>query len=106
MSQSLWKESGRRLDDGKDDRMKLEKKGKASNEKIIVPPRKSLALYRDFNYPIAFQSDEKKEQAIIKYKESMKEEKFPIHSRLHYSTSSYVSYYLVRENPFINSLIK
>ena len=87
-------------------RMKLEKKGKASNEKIIVPPRKSLALYRDFNYPIAFQSDEKKEQAIIKYKESMKEEKFPIHSRLHYSTSSYVSYYLVRENPFINSLIK
>lgn len=26
MSQSLWKESGRRLDDGKDDRMKLEKK--------------------------------------------------------------------------------
>ena len=36
----------------------------------------------------------------------MKEEKFPIHSRLHYSTSSYVSYYLVRENPFINSLIK
>ena len=52
------------------------------------------------------QSDEKKEQAIQKYKESMKEEKFPIHSRLHYSTSSYVSYYLVRVNPFINSLIK
>ena len=109
--QELEEYNEKRREEKRKNKKALEKKEKIPNDgkKVVhltLMPKKALANYRDFNYPIAFQSDEKKEQAIQKYKESMKEEKFPIHSRLHYSTSSYVSYYLVRVNPFINSLIK
>ena len=59
---------------------------------------------RDMNYPISMQSPEKREEQINKYLDD--NSKFRCHMGTHYSTSSYIYYYLMRINPYGENLIK
>ena len=61
---------------------------------------------RDLNYPISMQNESKREEEISKYIEDMKTSKYTYHCGTHYSTSSYIFYYLMRINPFGQNLIK
>ena len=63
-----------------------------------------LKLMRDMKYPICIQTEEKKESLIEKYLEE--EGKFKYHLGIHYSTSSYIYYYLMRQEPYSDLLIK
>lgn len=63
------------------------------------------ASYRDMKYPINLQTPEKREAVIKKFNESVQEGKFGSHLGTHYSTSSYISYYLMRLIPYMNALI-
>ena len=74
--------------------------------KNIINPIRRLTLYRDMKYPISLQSEEKRESAIKKFNDNLSENIFPCHLGNHYSTSSYVYYYLMRTVPFMNALIK
>ncbi len=60
--------------------------------------------FRIFKYPISIQDEEKRTNVQIRY--SFYDEEFKFHHYCHYSTSSYIYYYLMRMNPFTNSLIK
>ena len=71
-----------------------------------IPIEKRLPVYRDMKYPISLQTEEKRESAIKKYNDNFTESLFPCHLGNHYSTSSYVYYYLMRIVPFMNALIK
>ena len=59
---------------------------------------------RDMKYPICIQTKEKKESLIEKYLEE--DGKFKYHLGIHYSTSSYIYYYLMRQEPYSDLLIK
>ena len=65
-------------------------------------------ILRDFMYPISLQTDEKRQIALYKYEEDEIEEnsKFPIHCGCHYSNSAYVYFYLMRQQPFDNLLVR
>ena len=60
--------------------------------------------FRIFKYPISIQDEEKRTNVQIRY--SLNDEEFKFHHYCHYSTSSYIYYYLMRMNPFTNCLIK
>lgn len=90
------------------------------NEKVKVFPTKDevngfgiknnityerSTVFRDMKYPINLQASEKREAAIQKYNENVQEGKFGSHLGTHYSTSSYVYYYLMRLIPYMNALI-
>jgi hypothetical protein len=59
---------------------------------------------RDMNYPVSMQKKDKREIEIYKYLED--KSKHPFHLGTHYSTSSYIFYYLMRINPYGENLIK
>ena len=61
---------------------------------------------RNFDYPISLQSDMKRENAMSKFEEEENLQDFKSHLGTHYSTSSYVFYYLMRNSPFTENLIK
>ena len=61
--------------------------------------------YRDFKYPVACQTEDKRETCMQRYKDSIDNE-FKSHLGTHYSTSSFIYYYLMRCNPYTHSLIK
>ena len=61
---------------------------------------------RDMNYPISMQSSSKREIEIDKFIEDIKNTKFPSHLGTHYSTSSYIFYYLMRNSPACQNMIK
>ena len=61
---------------------------------------------RDFNYPISLQSETKRKNAISKFDEEENLQDFKSHLGTHYSTSSYIFYYLMRNSPFTENLIK
>ena len=63
-------------------------------------------ILRDMNYPISMQNEEKRLNEIQKYKEDIKTNKHSAHCGTHYSTSSYIFYYLMRNNPYCNNLIR
>ena len=61
-------------------------------------------LVRDFDIPMSIQDEETKAKYLkIQYNSSDKENRW--HSN-HYSTSAYICYYLMRTNPYTNSMIK
>ena len=60
---------------------------------------------RDMNYPVSMQEESKRIEEIIKYNEE-DETIYRCHCGTHYSTSSYIFYYLMRTNPFGQNLIK
>ena len=73
----------------------------------IKGTKESRPIIRNFKFPMAAQNEENREAALARYKddEGIGEE-FPIHYGTHYSTSSYIYFYLMREEPFTNLLIK
>ena len=73
----------------------------------IKGTKESKPIIRNFKFPMAAQNEENREAALARYKddEGIGEE-FPIHYGTHYSTSSYIYFYLMREEPFTNLLIK
>ena len=61
---------------------------------------------RDLKYPVSMQNPAKREQEILKYLDEFKTSKYAYHCGTHYSTSSYIFYYLMRINPYGENLIK
>ena len=69
--------------------------------------RETSSELRDFRYPMAAQNEESRQSALNRFKDDEDiGEIFPIHYGTHYSTSSYVYFYLMREEPFTTLLIK
>ena len=75
-----------------------------------------LSYFRDMNYPLKLQTEQDREEATKNFRGEMEEgsqaeeegeeEKFINHLNIHYSTSAYIYYYLMRLNPFIRLMIK
>ena len=64
-------------------------------------------VQRNFNYPMASQNEDNRIIAYTRYEDEEKnKQSFPIHYGTHYSTSSYVNFYLMRQEPFTTLLIK
>ena len=62
---------------------------------------------RDFIYPTSFQDEEKRNDAKLKFEQDLNSgDKFPIHSGFHYSTCGYIYFYLMRQQPYGNMLVK
>ena len=63
---------------------------------------------RIFGFPLSMQSEKTRRHSILKYKEEFEEgeSNFVSHHGTHYSTSSYVYFFLMRNNPFTQCLIK
>ena len=63
--------------------------------------------YRNFKYPMAAQLEKNREIALTKFQDDEDNgEEFPIHYGTHYTTSSYIYFYLMREEPYTTLLIK
>ena len=66
-----------------------------------------LSIYgnkdRDLQYTIAAQTED--ERFVLREKYPLSNEHFPYHYATHYSNSSYLTYYLIRINPFTDSQI-
>ena len=60
---------------------------------------------RTFKYPICIQDQKRRDDLIYKYNQE-EDEEFQHHLGIHYSTSSYIFYYLMRQQPFGNLMIK
>ena len=60
---------------------------------------------RDMNYSVSMQDENKRIEELTKYNEE-DENSFRSHLGTHYSTSSYIFYYLMRINPYGQNLIK
>lgn len=61
--------------------------------------------FRDMAYPISCQDDSKRKSTIKRYQELSTTETYAYHSGKHYSTSSFILYYLMRQLPFTNLMI-
>jgi hypothetical protein len=62
---------------------------------------------RNFSFPISLQSDDKKKLAKQKFIEDKQEGvKFPKHSGCHYSNSAYIYFYLMRQQPYDNLIVR
>ena len=70
-------------------------------EQTIVDLFQSL---RKMKYPVCIQKKEKINDVIYKYTED--DGKFKYHLGIHYSTSSYIFYYLMRQEPYTDLLIE
>ena len=75
---------------------------------INYPPNKnSDEDFRNFKFPMAAQNEENQNRASTRFEDDEdNNNKFPVHFGTHYSTSAYVYYYLMREEPFTTLLIK
>ena len=71
-----------------------------SNEKLL----ELLKQFRDLKYPVTAQGDKQKQ--IKKEKYDDEEEKFKVHHGTHYSTGSYVEYYLMRNEPYTTLIVE
>ena len=60
---------------------------------------------RDLKYPISLQTEASRDIAIYRYIEN-DETNFPYHLGTHYSTSAFVFFYLMRQEPYNTLLIK
>ena len=60
---------------------------------------------RLFSYPISVQTEDKRKLAMERYNDNIQEDRFPFHLGNHYSTSSFVYFYLMRVSPFNNGMI-
>ena len=77
------------------------------NEYFKKVNSKIKKLLRDFRYPISFQKNDNREIAKEKFTdELMNNTKFPVHSRCHYSNLGYIYYFLMRQQPYDNLLVK
>jgi len=58
------------------------------------------------NFPISMQNPTKRKNEIQKFKDDEDYVNFPYHCGTHYSTSSYIFYYLMRNNPYCQNMIR
>jgi hypothetical protein len=86
---------------------------KEKNKNIKIYIKNNQKLYNEcglrvFNYPLSMQTEEKREHSIEKFADEVEERegKFVYHHGAHYSTSSYVYFFLMRNNPFTQCMIK
>ena len=63
-------------------------------------------ILRDFRYPMALQSDTNRQAAKMNYEEEEKNGEFPIHCGCHYSNAGFIYFFLMRQQPYGNLLIK
>ena len=64
-------------------------------------------VFRDFKYPMAAQNEDSRRTALNRFEDDEESKvKFPTHFGTHYSTSSYIYFYLMREEPYTTLLIK
>ena len=71
------------------------------------PPQNMADDYRNFKFPMAAQNKENQVKATNRYSDDEdNNNNFPVHFGTHYSTSAYVYFYLMREEPFTALLIK
>ena len=85
----------------------------AEPKPVTISKSENEQLYNEFglrffNYPLSMQKEERREHAIFKFKdvEIYESGKFRYHHGAHYSTSSYIFFYLMRNNPFTQCMIK
>ena len=77
---------------------------KGENINLDRKTKDLFKIIRKMKYPICIQTEEKRKDILEKYMEE--DEKFKYHLGIHYSTSSYIYYYLMREEPYSDLLIK
>ena len=87
----------------KDKNITINNDNKIKYEKIEKEVKEYL---RNFKYPSSLQYKEKRENAISKFEDEDENESFSTHSGCHYSTSAYIYYYLMRQQPYCNLLVK
>ena len=66
-----------------------------------------IITQRNFNYPMGGQTEDNRVSAINRYEDDEESKvNFPVHYGTHYSTSSYIYFYLMREEPYTSLLVK
>ena len=76
-------------------------------EYILDKDNKLNIAYRNFKYPMAGQTEETRILALNRFEDDIEtKNKFPSHYGTHYSTSSYIYFYLMREEPYTSLLVK
>ena len=101
----LLKEKKKILDStDKNKEKEVVKKNKVKDKEIKELRIIYLNNFRNLKYPVSAQNETNKEHKISKFQDE--EEKFPHHHGTHYSTSSYVYYYLMRSEPFTSLLVE
>ncbi len=77
---------------------------------LTIKNEENSKIYlRNFKYPLSAQKKEKRKELILKYNDLKNEnpnKKFINHYNSHYSTSSFVNFYLIRISPFNENIIK
>ena len=69
--------------------------------------KKINMIIRNFKYPMAAQTEESREIALNRFEDDEENNnKFPTHFGTHYSTSSYIYFFLMREEPYTTLLVK
>ena len=63
-------------------------------------------LLRNFKYPPSIHDENKKPILKFKYEEESTNCHFPFHYGIHYSNSAYIFFYLMRQQPYDNLLVK
>ena len=78
-----------------------------NNGENLIIDKKTRDLFniiRKTKFPICIQTIEKQNEFIEKY--AQEEDKFKYHLGIHYATASYIFYYLMRQEPYSDLLIK
>ena len=81
------------------DNIKEEKEEKSEEQKL-------LESLRDLKYPLSLQNETARTFAQFRYTEESESSHFKYHLGTHYSTSPYIYYYLMRQEPYNALLIK
>ena len=63
-------------------------------------------ILRNFKYPPSIHEESKKSQLKYKFEEECCDSNFPFHYGMFYSNSAYIYYFLMRQQPYDNLLIK
>ena len=96
----------------KDDNIKNNKKSIEFNYSIYSEYvgggfKKIKKFLRVFKYPPSIQIEKNRALAKFKYEEDINNDvKFPVHCGCHYSNIGYIYYYLMRQQPYENLLVK
>ena len=81
-----------------------EVKTKKNKNNVDENIKKLLKNFRDLNYPVSAQEKQHRETKREKFNDE--DEKFKCHHGTHYATSSYVDYFLMRNEPFTTLLVE
>ena len=79
---------------------------KTYNDFITNEDYKFRSIIRDFRYLMAFQTEKNRKTGQRNYEEDIERKNFPTHTGCHYSNSGFVYYYLMRQQPYGNLLVK